>query len=421
MLYLCLPPSEQRDRLVIGYVHHGTGSHADEAEKHVCSLAKNLGVRFISERIAIPADRIGEVGWEAAAREGRYTALDRMAEREGCELILLGHTLDDQAEGMLLYLMRGAGISGLASIRSSYGKYYRPLIRYRHRELIDFLEERGIAYLEDPSNQDQRLTRNRIRHTLRPLIEQQFGAGGWKNIARSAGFFDEFLEILEAETDRAFHSVCKWRRSRWIALDKHLLSEYLQGLKINLLHHAFAYAAGVDFQLFHVPRKVLISLNEFLCAHPGEVKKLAYGVIARLTDNSLIFDGIAYSPEQIWQLPGEITLLDGTVLNARWRDAAEFKGISPDPGKVEYIDSTSVGNQVVVRPWRNGDRFEPLGRPGQQVKITHVLSGSARKKSGPLWVTLTNDRIFYVVGHRIADFCKVQKSTKEVWRITCEQ
>jgi tRNA(Ile)-lysidine synthase len=131
-------------------------------------------VRRLGERLGVPVDvavvQLGPGSVEAAARAARYTALETVADRVGATRIALGHTADDQAETVLMRLIEGAGMRGLAGIPAVRGRIVRPLIEARHRDAVAELEAAGVPWVEDPSNHDPKFFRNRVRHELLPLL-----------------------------------------------------------------------------------------------------------------------------------------------------------------------------------------------------------------------------------------------------------
>lgn len=156
------------------HFHHGLQAEAEDWQKHCERFCKKRDIPFHSERLDIS----GETGasLEEAARNARYRAVARIIGPE--ELYLTAHHAEDQAETLFLNLMRGSGIEGLAGIPEvrnlEPGWVARPLLDIRRRDLVGFLEERNIRWLEDPSNQDTRFDRNYLRLELFPLLEQRW-------------------------------------------------------------------------------------------------------------------------------------------------------------------------------------------------------------------------------------------------------
>lgn len=121
--------------------------------------------------VAAQAVRTGQ-GVEETARQMRYAFLEETAEREGCALIATGHHAGDQAETVLMNLIRGSGMKGLCGIPERRGSIIRPMLDISRAEIEDYLTARGIPHVEDETNGDQSYTRNRVRHQLLPLLEE---------------------------------------------------------------------------------------------------------------------------------------------------------------------------------------------------------------------------------------------------------
>ena len=162
--------------LSAAHVHHGLrGEEADGDEAFVRSLCERLGVPLTVFRVDTAARRAshGE-GLEEAARELRYAALRGLLEDGTVDVVATGHTLDDQAETVVMKLLRGAwteGLSGVAPVvEQGRGRVVRPILRVRRVEIEEFLRARGQEWREDATNRDVSLTRNRVRHELMPVL-----------------------------------------------------------------------------------------------------------------------------------------------------------------------------------------------------------------------------------------------------------
>jgi tRNA(Ile)-lysidine synthase len=168
-------------KLSVGHVNHGlrgAGSDADEAFVGQAALA--LGLPFRATRVAPGALRSGGPSrarptLQEAARRLRYRALRRMADELGAERIATAHSADDQAETVLLRVLRGSAPSGLAGIpeRSPDGRIVRPWLRTARADLERFASERGLSWREDPSNRSERFSRSRLRARL-PGLAREF-------------------------------------------------------------------------------------------------------------------------------------------------------------------------------------------------------------------------------------------------------
>nr|WP_239579275.1 tRNA lysidine(34) synthetase TilS [Microlunatus panaciterrae] len=137
------------------------------------------------------------VGPEAAARQARYQALDRLA---GCRdaHILLGHTLDDQAETVLLGLVRGSGTRSLAGMAAVSGRYLRPLLQLRRADTVRACAELGLHPWQDPHNRDTAFTRSRLRTRVLPVLERELGPGIAEALARTAQLARDDADLLDS-------------------------------------------------------------------------------------------------------------------------------------------------------------------------------------------------------------------------------
>ncbi|WP_084584766.1 tRNA lysidine(34) synthetase TilS [Thermus tengchongensis] len=184
---------------VVAHLDHALRPESGEDLAFVRALAKRLGFPFFGERVEVGriAERRGE-NLEAVAREVRYAFLHRVAKEVGAKAILTAHTLDDQAETVLLKLLQGTA-RGLG-IREKEGLVVRPLLAFRREELRAYLKALGEAWREDPSNQDPALDRNYLRLVVFPLLEGRFPRAK-EALCRFAGVREAEDAHLEREAE----------------------------------------------------------------------------------------------------------------------------------------------------------------------------------------------------------------------------
>jgi len=163
------------------HVHHGINSSADDWLKFCKKKCESLGVIFLSEKIKINRD--SSLGLEGEARKLRYEAIKKR--QKG--IVVLGHHQNDQAETLLLQLLRGSGLKGLSAMSEFDLKknFWRPMLNIKRDTLEVYAKEHGIEYIEDESNQDEQFDRNFIRQKVLPLIHSRYPAS-IETISRSA-------------------------------------------------------------------------------------------------------------------------------------------------------------------------------------------------------------------------------------------
>ncbi len=186
------------------HVHHGLQTDADSWQVHCEKLCADYGIGLHTERLILSINRGDSL--EAVAREARYRAL-AASMGEG-DLLLTAQHQDDQAETLLLQLMRGSGPAGLAAMpllaRFEPGWLARPLLAYSREALEAYARHNELSWREDPSNRDQRFDRNFIRHQVMPLLRARWPAVS-TTLSRAARFSGELLMLVkeEAEEDLA--------------------------------------------------------------------------------------------------------------------------------------------------------------------------------------------------------------------------
>jgi tRNA(Ile)-lysidine synthase len=182
-------------RVVGVTVDHGLQDGSADRAVAVSDQMRALGVDE-SAVATVTVDAPG-MGPEAAAREARYGVLGELAERFGAELVLLGHTLDDQAETVLLGLARGSGARSLSGMRPGFDRFRRPLLEVSRNDTETACVVEGIEWWTDPHNSDPRFTRSRVRTTVMPMLEQELGPGVAEALARTADLLREDAEALD--------------------------------------------------------------------------------------------------------------------------------------------------------------------------------------------------------------------------------
>ena len=189
-------------------VDHGLQDASPAVAAAASDAARALGLDPVVVR---RVDVAGEGGPEASAREARYAALDAVAAETGAVLVLLGHTLDDQAETVLLGLARGSGAASLQGMDAVSGLYRRPLLGIRRSTTVQACADAGLEPWLDPQNDDGAFTRVRVRRTVLPVMEEELGPGIHEALARTAEQLREDSDALdhfaeELAEDLAEHS-----------------------------------------------------------------------------------------------------------------------------------------------------------------------------------------------------------------------
>jgi tRNA(Ile)-lysidine synthase len=335
-----------RPDLDLEVVHVRHGLRDDAADAAVAAThAAQLEARYHEERIEV---RDGGGGPEAAARAARYDALLRRAEAGGFTWLAIAHTADDQAETVLLNLVRGAGLRGLGGMRPvrTHGRVriIRPLLRVRRSDIAAFVAGEGLVAVADPTNRDPRQRRARARHEVLPVLERLAGGPGdavasLNRIAELARIDSDALDALALE--HAARLVVVWGRTR--ALRRELLHMLPRALSARILRLTAA-AVGADLSADAVAR----------------VFGLASGEALHITGSALVSCGggwLGFAPQGLQPLAREPLVVPGaTALPQLGLDVhVEWPWPlppSPDPGQLDLgaPDPSTVADVMDQRP-----------------------------------------------------------------------
>ncbi|MEE1621408.1 tRNA lysidine(34) synthetase TilS [Zafaria sp. Z1313] len=184
-------------------VDHGLQAGSAEAADRAAGQLGGLGLDPV---LLLRAD-VAEPGTEEQARSARYAAFEDALRSSGARLVLLGHTLDDQAEQVLLGLARGSGTRSVAGMPTRRGPYLRPLLAIRRQQTEAVCRHEGLDYWEDPSNRERTALRNRVRLDVLPFLEDALGPGLAEALARTAALAGRDADHLDAEADAALARV----------------------------------------------------------------------------------------------------------------------------------------------------------------------------------------------------------------------
>lgn len=196
-------------KVIAVIVNHNLQEGSKDVALRTQGVLEDLGYEVVEIMDVVVLQN--SLGMEAAARNARYEALATFAEKHGATFTMLGHTLDDQAETVLLGLARGSGAKSMAGMPtlSADGKYLRPLLRITRKETVSYCEDLGLEYWSDPQNLDTKFSRVKARLKVLPVLEEELGPGIAQALSRTAEILQDDISYLEAQADQAFKEVAK--------------------------------------------------------------------------------------------------------------------------------------------------------------------------------------------------------------------
>ncbi len=350
---------------VLHFNHKIRGADADEDERFVGSLADQHGLEFHHSGTDVPS-YAGEhrLSLETAGREARYHFFESFIQRQMMDVVATGHTMDDQAETVLMRILRGAGTKGLGGIYpkkkvspgGEAGLIVRPLLGIRRAEVRQYLDSIQQSWREDASNVDLQYTRNRIRHGLIPLIETRFQRNAVPALAQLAEVARE-EENYWAETVQERLPTVLGRAPSDLTISVPALLAGPVAVQRRLLR-VLAASLGITLDFRHIEE-----VRHLACSQTSNGRcDLPGGWVAVRKQHELHFEcrrnvdkQISLAYEYRLPIPGEVEIIEiGRVLRAFLRPIDTRAAGYNSEG---LLDGERVGTELVVRDWHPGDRF----------------------------------------------------------------
>ncbi len=419
--------------LHVAHADHGLrGDEAREDARFVESTARDMGLPVTLGRLDVNALRDARrMSVEEAAREARYAFLVETAAGIGASAIALGHTADDQAETVLMHLLRGSGTSGLAGMpavshlpASRYGErmaLVRPLLEFTKAETRAYCELRGETPRDDSTNSSLEFTRNRVRLELMPQLERfnpRF-RDALLRLSASAAHDLDFLEQAAGEARQGLDVPSE----HGMAVSRSGFQALPQAVQRHVLRLAYRELAGATKELTHRHVEDMVRLSS---GRTGAWMALPGGLRFEVGYDALCLSPAGELPATA-PLAGEHALsIPGETCVGEWCVRAELiphvSGDAEGGSRVAVLDADHAGRRLYVRSRRPGDRITPLGMSGSR-KVQDVMvddkTPEAERDGVPLVVS--EHGVLWIVGHRIAHWARVREDTERVLRLEFRQ
>lgn len=410
--------------LAVAHLDHGIrGAESRADAEFVAAKAENLRIPLVVERRDVPtyAEERG-LSLEEAAREVRYRFLEEAAARVGADKIALGHHRDDLAETLVINLLRGAGLAGLGGMAPVRGRFVRPLIECPRAEIEKFAQQTGLEYRQDRTNLERKYLRNRVRLELLPLLED-YCPDVAARLAQTAGVLGEAASYLEQLGRERLTGLILAEADGELVLDRERLLEEEPPLRAFILREAARRARGtlrgLEFEHLQKMRELAERSEGQAELHlPGELCFRRWG-------RRLVFAPL--EAERPGPRPYEFQLKLGENLFPELGWQFILEEVEPplkfgeDPLQ-ELIDRDRMEEPLLIRNWRPGDRFRPLGMAGtkklQDLFIDDKITPEERSQI-PL---LCDQRgIVWVVGLRLSEDHKVTDKTNRALKVAARR
>jgi tRNA(Ile)-lysidine synthase len=426
MLYLLYDLREELELTIeVAHLQHGIrGEEAVEDAGFVAGLSKQLGLICHLKEVDLPQMKIasGKTSLEEIGRLERYRFFSETAQRRRLDAVATGHTADDQAETVVMRLFRGAGRTGLRGIapisqltmgRDRLGAnvlLIRPLLDAHRREVMEFLEQRKLAYRIDSSNRDPLFLRNWIRLKLMPQVKEKFGDRVPARLCAQAQVLREEEDYLADMTRQELENVSDGKKlNRRLFLN---VNKALQRRVIRLwIEQTRGHLRAVDFD--HV--EAALSL---IAAGPPQGRLALPGgwQVARE------YETITFERDRPKVKPRYYTyefkpgmnlavIEAGIMIDSELIDAAPGK--LPDNFMEAVFDADLLKGNLLVRNFRNGDRFQPLGMRGhKKIKDLFIANRLPLHTRAALPLLVMDNEILWIPGYGRSDFARIGSATK---------
>ena len=402
--------------LHIAHLNHGIrGEESNCDQVFVNNLAQHYGIPITSKRVEIPTIRIESgVGEEEAARIERHKFLRDTAANIGANKIAIGHNADDRAESVLLNIIRGSGIDGLASIKPVNDMIIRPLIDTSRQEIEHYIAEQNLQYCIDKTNLDTTYARNRVRHELIALLEENYNPEIRSALVRLAEIAGDQALFMRQAAESALNKVILEG-----GIDSQLLADMPKALQSQLIREKIREVKGdlTDISFDQI-RRVIEHLKvggDFTVNLPtGELFVTRKGNELRVRRREPV--EIVETFETALAVPGKTFIRSiGISLTC---EIVAYPIPQKLPGSEAMFDMNRIAGQLISRNVRPGDRIVPFGMRGskklQDIFVDKKISKRDRARA---IVVCDDEKILWVVGVVTSELGKLTDASQKAIRI----
>ena len=440
---LLLLLTELRDELKIRvtavHVHHGLrGENADGDAAFVQALSEKLGIHCVVKHVDVRAFREEQrLSEEEAARILRYQALRDVQQTLGADLLAAAHHLEDQAETVLLNLLRGSGLRGLSGMRPKNGSLIRPLLIFTREEILEELKRRGQDWREDESNAQEIYNRNLLRNRVFPVL-REIRPDAARKVAETAEVFAETDTYLSQEaeewirlhaetsrkTDRRQPAEASLETETWHAEDISQNTEIRLPVDLFLELRKLMRQEVILYALrklgFHMKDRTrqniedMASLAEkqtgkrYIIAGEGEVLREYRDLVIRRTGE------IREQPVYAMRARVFPFRKDMEIPAGEWENLNDFAGKEC----TKWFDYGKINQMPVLRTRQEGDRFSTLAGTHKKLKDYLIDEKIPRDERDHLMLVAAGPEVLWVIGRRMNESYKVTEETEEILEIT---
>lgn len=422
---------ELQTKLTVLHLDHmlrGRSSRADA--NFVKKICAKLRIPFITESCDVKAyAKSNKMSIEEAAREIRYSFYKRAAEKVNANKVATGHTADDQAETVLMRLIKGTGSRGLSGIpyKRKLGSAWviRPLLEVERKEIVKYLEKHKIPSRTDATNFEASYLRNKIRHVLLPILEKEYNPKIKESLNIIAQNMGGEFEYLSGIARRTLGRIAVIKPSLIRIKIKDLLREHaalrplivrqaIHLLKENLNRITHRHWQEIDSMLFAVDqRSVDLPEGIRVVKKSGSLHFLKQKMGKNRKENKI---------KRVWKLavPGKVVISDlGVKVRSEIVKRIPKFGKETKHGNTEYVNGDNISYPLKVRTWRNGDRIIPFGmKSSKKLQDIFVDEKVPKEIRSRIPLIISGNNVLWVAGLKLSETCRIDNTTLKIIKLS---
>lgn len=400
----------------VHFEHGIRGQESLDDADFVSRFCEENGIPFYMGAADVPAlAKEWGLSEETAAKRARETYFNTLVENEDVDVIATGHHSGDNAESVLMHILRGSGIDGLKGISVRNGNFIRPLLCVSRDDVMEYVQEKSLPYVQDGTNKNAAYTRNFVRNVLLPQIRERINPDVSGALNRLSGIAGEDSAFIFGEAERIFPECAAQKDDR---------------VKIDI-ERFLALSPAVAYRVVKIACAKLFVTQDIENVHIGAVMRLAKknrtgtranlagGLCAEVEYGSLVIRFAArrvdYSFCSMFDIEARNETPFGDYIECEQVEACDFSNQDP---YTAYVDRDKLPAHFMFRTRYTGDRIAPLGSCGsKKLKDYFIDKKLTREEREKTPLLADGNRIIWAVGHVIGDDYKVDNTTKRILRM----
>ena len=408
--------------------HMLRGNESDADEKYIINLCDELGIKHYVKRINIEyVAKDSNVSLEVAGRNERYKAFEEIRNKYNYNKIAVAHNANDQAETVLMRIMRGTGLEGLTGIKPKREDgVIRPILCLNRQEIEGYCEEKKLNPRIDASNYERIYSRNKVRLDILPYMKEHFNKDIIDTFNRMTLLLQKDNEFIEEYSKKWYNIYCE-NYDKKLKVSKELFKKEMDAIITRVVIRAFKEISNShqNFEMKHIYEIVNL-------AGKGTGKKinLTNRIICENLYGDIIFS-IKNTGKKNISKDYEIRINKDELVNKITFDNYDItfeivdnkkEGNFPKNNLIKLFDYDNIKKEIVIRYRKDGDKIVPLGMNGsKKLKDIFIDLKISREYRDSIPILCFDDKISWVVGCKTSQLFKVTKDTKKILKITIDR